>query len=78
MFSRIQKNGFQRMTTAQRTNGVAMLLFFTSAAAYATANGIIQLPDTYRTPLSDLVQEGNKGWRTDPSKIIHGVKMAKS
>ena len=67
MFSHTHKNGFQAVTP-QRANTLALLLFFTSAAAYAAANGILQLPDTYRTPLSDLVQKQSKDWRAEPEQ----------
>jgi len=67
MFGRTHTNGFQTVTP-QRTNALALLLFFTSAAAYAAANGILQLPDTYRTPLSDLVQKQSKDWRAEPEQ----------
>jgi hypothetical protein len=43
-----------------------LLLFFVSAAVLATANGIIQLPESYRTPLSDMVHEHHKHeWRAE-------------
>ncbi len=41
------------------------LLFFFSAAVLAQA-GIIQLPETYRTPLSDMVYEDLDEWRAEP------------
>lgn len=47
----------------KRFNG--FLLFFVSAAVFAQA-GIIQLPDTYRTPLSDMVYEDLNEWRAEP------------
>jgi len=67
MLNRTHTNSFQPITP-QRANALALLLFFTSAAVYASANGIIQLPDTYRTPLSYLVQEKNKDWRAKPEQ----------
>jgi len=67
MLRRTHTNGFLPIT-AQRANTLALLLFFSSAAAYAAANGIIQLPDSYRTPLSDLVQEQSKDWRAEPEQ----------
>ncbi len=63
MSRRLQTNHFPLLTTAQHTNSLALLMFFISTAAYATANGIIQLPDTYRTPLSDMVHDSNHDWR---------------
>jgi hypothetical protein len=47
----------------KRINGY--LIFFVSAAVFAQA-GIVQLPDTYRTPLSDMVYEDLKEWRAEP------------
>ena len=49
--------------SSKRFNG--FLLFFVSAAVFAQA-GIIQLPDTYRTPLSDMVYEDLDEWRAEP------------
>jgi len=68
MTSRLQKNGSHLLPTPQRTNGFALLLFFVSTAAYAAANGIIQLPETYRTPLSDMVHKNNRDWRAEPEQ----------
>ncbi len=61
-----QKNCFYMITGPGRTSGFAALLFFISAAVFAGANGIIQLPDSYRTPLSDMVYDDNKEWRSEP------------
>lgn len=47
----------------KRFNG--FLLFFASTVVFAQA-GIIQLPDTYRTPLSDMVYEDLNEWRAEP------------
>lgn len=49
----------------KRINGY--LLFFVSAAVFAQA-GIVQLPDTYRTPLSDMVYQDLKEWRAAPEE----------
>ena len=49
----------------KRINGY--LLFFVSAAVFAQA-GIVQLPDTYRTPLSDMVYQDLKEWRAEPEE----------
>ena len=43
-----------------------LLLFFVSAAVFAQTNGIIQLPETYRTPMSDMAYEDLKEWRAKP------------
>ena len=43
-----------------------LLLFFVSTAVFAQTNGITQLPESYRTPLSDMVYDDNDQWRTPP------------
>jgi len=45
-----------------------MLLFFVSAVVFAKANGLVKLPDSYRTPLSDMVYDHNKEWRVEPEE----------
>ena len=42
-----------------------ILLFFISTTAFAAANGIISLPETYRTPLSDMTYDDNNEWRAE-------------
>lgn len=63
-----QNNGFQfyagRNIEMKRFNGF-LLLFFVSAVVFAQA-GITQLPETYRTPLSDMVYQDMKEWRAEP------------
>jgi hypothetical protein len=49
----------------KRSNALLLLLFFVSAVVFAQA-GISHLPETYRTPLSDMVHEGHKDWRAIP------------
>ncbi|RKZ60152.1 MAG: hypothetical protein DRQ44_13010 [Gammaproteobacteria bacterium] len=61
-----QKNCFYMKTGPGRASSLAALLFFISAVVFAGANGIIQLPDSYRTPLSDMVYDDNKEWRSEP------------
>ncbi len=68
MSSRLQKNAPRLLPATQRSNGFALLLFFVSTTVYAAANGIIQLPETYRTPLSDMIHDGNKDWRAEPEQ----------
>jgi len=68
MTSRLLKNSFHRLNAPHCANSFALLMFFTSAAVYAAANGIIQLPDTYRTPLSDMVHKDNQDWRAEPEQ----------
>ena len=43
-----------------------LLLFFVSAVAIAQSNGLTQLPESYRTPLSDMVYDDNDQWRAEP------------
>ena len=45
-----------------------LLLFFISAAVFSQTSGITQLPDSYRTPLSDMTYDSNKEWRTPPEE----------
>jgi len=45
-----------------------LLLFFVSAVVLAKTNGMINLPETYRTPLSDMVYDDNKEWRAAPEE----------
>ena len=45
-----------------------LLLFFVSTAVLAQTNGITQLPESYRTPLSDMVYDDNDQWRTEPEE----------
>ena len=44
------------------------LLCCISAAVWAQANGMVELPDSYRTPLSDMVYEDTKEWRSEPEE----------
>ncbi len=57
--------------TLNRFNGF-LLLFFASAVVFAQsdnlANGITKLPDSYRTPLSDMVYDDNNQWRAEPEE----------
>ena len=48
----------------RRFNGF-LLLFFTSAIVFAQA-GITNLPESYRTPLSDMVYDDLREWRVEP------------
>ena len=45
-----------------------LLLFFASAIVIAGANGITNLPESYRTPLADMVYDDNKEWRLEPDE----------
>ena len=51
--------------TTNRLNGF-VILFFASAAVFASANGITHLPEFYRTPLPDMVYDNNNEWRAAP------------
>jgi hypothetical protein len=44
------------------------ILLFISAAVIAQTNGITKLPETYRTPLSDMVYEDLNEWRSEPEE----------
>ena len=45
-----------------------LLLFFVSTAVFAQTNGITRLPESYRTPLSDMTYDNNKEWRAKPEE----------
>ena len=68
MFINLPKISPHRLTVPHCANSFALPLFFVSAVAFAAANGIIQLPNTYRTPLSDMVYDSNKDWRAEPEQ----------
>ena len=44
------------------------ILFFISAVVIAQTNGIAKLPESYRTPLSDMVYEDLNEWRGEPEE----------
>lgn len=50
--------------TINQFNGF-ILLFFISTAIFAAANGITNLPESYRTPLSDMTYDNNNEWRVE-------------
>ena len=52
-------------TQTKRANGFLLLLFF-SAIVLAEANGLLKLPESYRTPLSDMAYDDMKEWRAEP------------
>jgi len=64
-------NGFNfqtgRKIKMNRLN-VFVLLFFVSAVVIAQTSGITKLPESYRTPLSDMVYEDMKDWRSEPEE----------
>lgn len=49
----------------KRFNGF-MILLFVSAVVFAQGNGLSKLPESYRTPLSDMVYDEQKDWRAQP------------
>ena len=63
-----QNNGLNfhtgRNIEMKRFNGF-LLLFFACTVVFAQA-GITKLPESYRTPLSDMVNDDQKEWRTEP------------
>lgn len=44
------------------------ILFFISAVVIAQTSGITKLPESYRTPLSDMVYEDLTEWRSEPEE----------
>lgn len=63
-----QNNGLdfhQGLNTEMKSFNGFFLLFFVSAAVFAQA-GITKLPESYRTPLSDMVNDDQKEWRAEP------------
>jgi hypothetical protein len=44
------------------------ILFFISAVVIAQTNGITKLPESYRTPLSDMVYDDQSEWRSEPEE----------
>lgn len=57
-----------RIKTVTRHRYGLLSLVFVSALAYAASNGLIKLPDTYRTPLSDMAVDDHKQWRAEPEE----------
>ncbi len=43
-------------------------LLLLSAVAIADSNGLLDLPESYRTPLSDVVYEDQPTWRAEPQE----------
>ena len=66
-------DNFFNQTTALKITALSWpkgcsLLFFVSALSFAATNEVIQLPESYRTPLSDMVYDNNKEWRAHPEE----------
>ena len=47
---------------------VFIVLCFVSAMVFAQASGITELPESYRTPLSDMVYKDMTEWRAEPEE----------
>jgi hypothetical protein len=62
MIAQQHNNHFGPPITLRRSNSF-LLLFFISTAVLAAANGALQLPESYRTPLTEMVYDNNKEWR---------------
>lgn len=63
----LHDDGYQEVheSNMKRRHAFLLLLFFASAVVFAQA-GISHLPETYRTPLSDIIHEDHKDWRAIP------------
>jgi hypothetical protein len=74
----------QQMNTTDVNNPVQfwlLPLMLLSAAAIAGSSGLLELPEHYRTPLSDVIYEehttwratpeDDNGWRKDDDELIH-------
>jgi hypothetical protein len=48
-------------------SGISLLLL-ASAVVFAQSNGYTELPESYRTPLSDMIYEGHTDWRAAPKE----------
>lgn len=53
---------------ASRWTNSFILLYFISVGVFASANGLTSLPESYRTPLSDMAFDNNTEWRTEPEE----------
>ncbi len=63
-----QKKFFYTHSETMRVNSLTLLLLFTSATVFAGANGLIVLPESYRTPLSDMIHDDSQQWRIKPEE----------
>ena len=50
------------------SSNTALLLLLSSAAVIAQTNGMLELPESYRTPLSDMVYDEQDSWRAAPAE----------
>ena len=61
----LQKHDAPLLTVTARANSTSLLMFFISGVAFAAANGFVELPESYRTPLSDMIHDDNSEWRAE-------------
>ena len=61
-------NGFSEKNKTIDQFNRFIFLFFISVAVFAASNGITSLPESYRTPLSDMTYENNNEWRAEPEE----------
>jgi len=50
------------------SGNTALLLVLASAAVIAQTNGMLELPESYRTPLTDMVYDEQDSWRAAPAE----------
>ena len=58
----------QRIRNKMISGNTALLLLLASAAVIAQTNGILELPESYRTPLPDMVYDEQDSWRAAPTE----------
>ncbi len=61
-------NGFSEKNKTIDQFNRFIFLFFISVAVFAASNGITSLPESYRTPLSDMAYDNNNEWRAEPEE----------
>ena len=61
-------NGFSEKNKTIDQFNRFIFLFFISVAVFAASNGITSLPESYRTPLSDMIYDNNNEWRAEPEE----------
>jgi hypothetical protein len=62
----VQQNNFIILNKTPNRFNSFLLLLFASTIVIAQTNGILRLPESYRTPLSDMVYDHSKEWRIEP------------
>ena len=58
----------QRTYNMMTSGNITLLLLFASTVVIAQTNGMLELPESYRTPLSDMVYEEQDSWRAAPAE----------